>query len=239
VLRRFFGSALLVIAGTAFAQAQAPLRAIPPLDTELRADQTALVVVDFQNAFAAKEGGNNKAMQPRLDNSGMIPTSIALVKKARELGVQVIHVTEGYYPDYRELDHGNGGLFHRGQIIRQTLKMGDWSIDLFEGMRPGPDDKDIILPNRTAMSGFGGNNLDYILKARGIRNVAVIGFTTEVCVYATLLNGYDLGYRMFAVSDGTIGFDEATAREMLRWSYPLVSRVMKADDVVKMITIRK
>jgi hypothetical protein len=48
----------------------------------------------------------------------MIENSLNLVKVARKLGIQVIHVTEGYTNDYREMDMGNGGEF---QSQRSTL----------------------------------------------------------------------------------------------------------------------
>jgi nicotinamidase-related amidase len=65
------------------------------------------------------------------------------------------------------------------------------------------------------MSEFGANALDYILKSRGIRNVAVGGFTADVCVYATLLGGYDLGYRMYAMTDAVVSGDAALTKEIV------------------------
>src|SRR5205807_1384223 len=125
---------------------------------------------------------------------------------ARALGVLVVHVTEAYTPDYRELDWTNPGRFHRSQILRQSWKMGTRPVELFEPLRPGPGDKDIVLPNRIQASGFGGNGLDAILRGRGIKNVAVGGFTADVCVYATVLSAFDLGYHVYAVKDAIAPF---------------------------------
>jgi len=71
--------------------------------------------------------------------------------------------------DYRELDWSNPGFFHRSQIVRNAWKMGAKSVELYEPLRPGPSDRDILLPNRITVSGFGGNGLDTILKSRGIK----------------------------------------------------------------------
>jgi len=207
---------------------------LPPLDKELSADQSALVVVDFQNAFAHKDGEHYKRFEKIYEKTGMIDNSINLVKKARQLGIQVFQVTEAYTPDYRELDKGNGGGFHRAQLLRQAWKRGSFGVELYDPIKPGPDDNDILLPNRLTLSGFGTNGMDYIMKSKGIRNVAVMGFTSDICCYATTLAAYDLGYRVYAISDAMIGADEAASTAMMRYNYPALSRVMASADFVGM-----
>ena len=41
--------------------------------------------------------------------------------------------------------------------------------------------------------------LNDILRAKGIKIVAVAGFTSDVCVHATVLSAYDLGYHVYAL----------------------------------------
>jgi nicotinamidase-related amidase len=102
-------------------------------------------------------------------------------------------------------------------------------------MIPGPGDKDIVLPNRITVNGFGNNGLDYILKGKGIRNVGFGGFSTEGCVYATMLAGYDLGYRMFAITDAMATTREELAKLMLEDRYPQYSRVMDSQAFLAML----
>lgn len=230
-------SLMLVWASLAFAQPALPN--LPPLDKTLNPAETAVIVVDFQNSFASPKGEHYPRMEKAYKETGMIENSVNLVKQARALGVQVVHVTEGYSSDYRELDWGNGGGFHRSQIVRQAWKSGTWDVELIDAMKPGPNDKDIVLPNRITLSGFGGNGLDTILKSRGIRNVAVIGFTSDICVYATTLAAYDLGYRVYALTDAMVAADDAAAKEMLRYNYPKLARVMTTKDFLAMIPTRK
>lgn len=221
--------------GAALAQQSPPppLVTLPPLDKTLRVAESAIVVVDFQNQFASSKGANYAAMEKQIRESNVIDNSLKLLEQARKLGIQVIHVTEGYNAEYREIDWGNGGTFHRGQILRQAWKSGTWETLLFD---PIKDDRDLVFPDRKTLNGFGGNALDYALKSRGIRNVAVIGFTADVCVYATTLGGYDLGYRMYMLTDATIAADEAVTREMLRAAFPRVSRMMTSKDFLGMFS---
>ena len=211
-------------------EAAAPLPNLTPLEKELNAGQSALVVVDFQNAFAHTDGEHYPRFKKKFDDTHMIDISVDLVKAARALGIQVFQVTEAYTQDYRELDKGNGGGFHRAQLLRQAWKQGTFGVQLYEGVAPRAEDSDILLPNRLTLSGFGTNGLDYILKARGIKNVAVMGFTSDICCYATTLAAYDLGYRVYAIKDAMIGADDAASAAMMRYNYPMLSRVMTSAE---------
>ena len=208
---------------------------LPPLAKQLNPAETAILFVDFQNNFAAPDGEHYPNYKKVFDETKMLENSVDLVKKGRALGVQIIQVYEGYTSDYRELDWANPGTFHRSQILRQAWKMGTKPVELYEPLRPGPNDRDILLPNRITVSGFGGNALDAILKSRGIRNVALGGFSTDGCVYATLLSAYDLGYRVYAVKDA-MASDQAQFSELvLRQSYPKYSRVIGYKEFLQML----
>jgi len=207
----------------------------PPLDQTLMPDQTAVVMVDFQNNFASPQGSSYAPFAEQFRNTHMIENSVHLVTTARELGIQVIHVTEGYTDDYREVDMGNGGVFHRNAVQWQAFKSSSWGAQLYDPIR---HESDIVLPDRKTMSGFGGNALDFILKSRGIRNVAVGGFTADMCVYATLLEGFDRGYRMYAMTDAVVAGSGPLTREMVGVLYPYVSRPMTSREFLAMFSRR-
>src|SRR5262245_65583963 len=95
----------------------------------------------------------------------MLERTVELVAKARAKGVLVVHITEGYTADYRELDPSNPGMFHRGQIGRGAWKIGSKEAAYYEPLKPGPGDRDLFLPPRSQASGFGGTGLNEILRS--------------------------------------------------------------------------
>jgi ureidoacrylate peracid hydrolase len=217
---------------TAKAQAQG----LPPLAKNLKPSETALILVDFQYPFTNSAGGNYRAIKDELEKKQMLDRTVELVKKARELGVWVIHVTEGYSNDYRELDATNPGGFHRGQILRQAWKTGTPETAYYPPLLPGPGDKDLFLPPRIQTSAFGGTGLDQVLRSRGIKNIAVAGFTTDVCDYATVTNGYDLGYHVYALKDAMVGYFPDQSELMIKNTYPMWSKVLGNDEFVAMLS---
>ena len=227
--------AALILLGAANANAQG----LPPLAKELNPAQTALILVDFQYPFTSPDGANHRNVKKEMDEKRMLERTVELVRQARSLGVLVVHITEGYSSDYRELDPTNPGGFHRGQILRQAWKIGTKEQSYYEPLVPGPGDKDLVLPPRIQTTAFGGTGLNEILRSRGIKNVAVAGFTTDVCVYATVTNAYDLGYHVYALRDAMVGYFTEQAEQMLKNTYPMWSKVLSNDEWLAMLGVER
>jgi nicotinamidase-related amidase len=202
----------------------------------LNPSETALILVDFQHAFTNTAGANYRAVKKEIEEKQMLDRTVDLVKKARALGVWVIHVTEGFTNDYRELDATNPGGFHRGQIMRQAWKIGSEMASYYPPLVPGPEDKDLVVAPRIQTSAFGGTGLDQVLRSRGIKNIAVAGFTTDVCVYATVTTGYDLGYHVYALKDAMVGYFPEQSELMLKNTYPMWSKVLSNDEWLTMLS---
>jgi ureidoacrylate peracid hydrolase len=225
----------ILLAISLFAGAKAQSQGLPALAKNLKPSETALILVDFQYPFTNPSGGNYRAVKSELEGKQMLDRTVDLVKKARGMGVWVIHVTEGYSGDYREVDATNPGGFHRGQILRQAWKTGTPETSYYPPLVPGPGDKDLFLPPRIQTSAFGGTGLDQILRSRGIKNIAVAGFTTDVCDYATVTSGYDLGYHVYALKDSMVGYFPDQSELMLKNTYPMWSKVLSNDEFVAML----
>jgi ureidoacrylate peracid hydrolase len=215
----------------------APARAepVPPPAKSLKAAETAILLVDFQANFVSPDGAWFGKFKEHYAKTRMLERIVELVGKMRTKGVQVVHITEGYTLDYRELDPSNPGLFHRGQIGRGAWKIGSKEAAYYEPLKPAAGDRDLFLPPRSQASGFGGTGLSEILRSRGIKNVAVAGFTSDVCVYATVMSAYDLGFHVYALREGMVGFFDGMAEQMVNFVYPMWSQVIDNDDFDKMI----
>lgn len=217
-----------------FGAASANGQGLPPLAKELNPAQTALILVDFQYPFTSPDGANYRNVKKEMDEKRLLDRTVELVRKARSLGVLVVHITEGYSSDYRELDPTNPGGFHRGQILRQAWKIGTKEQSYYEPLLPAAGDKDLVLPPRVQTTAFGGTGLNEILRSRGIKNVAVAGFTTDVCVYATVTNAYDLGYHVYALREAMAGYFTEQSEQMLKNTYPMWSKVVSNDEWLAM-----
>jgi nicotinamidase-related amidase len=215
--------------------AQAQAEPVVPPAKSIKAEETAILLVDFQANFVSPDGAWYQKFAQHYAKTRMLERAVELVGKARAKGVLIVHITEGYTSDYRELDPANPGGFHRGQIGRGAWKIGSKEAAYYEPLKPAPGDRDLFLPPRIQASGFGGTGLNEILRSKGIKNVAVAGFTSDVCVYATVLSAYDLGFHVYALREVMVGFFDGMSDQMVNFVYPMWSQVIDNDDFDKMI----
>jgi nicotinamidase-related amidase len=215
--------------------AQARAEPLVPAAKSIKADETAILLVDFQANFVSPDGAWYQKFAEHFKKTRMLERTVELVGKARAKGVLIVHITEGYTSDYRELDPSNPGGFHRGQIGRGAWKIGSKEAAYYEPLKRAAGDRDLFLPPRIQASGFGGTGLNEILRSKGIKNVAVAGFTSDVCVYATALSAYDLGFHVYALREGMVGFFDGMADQMVNFVYPMWSQVIDNDEFEKMI----
>ncbi len=229
---------MMLLATSLCVATEAQAQNLPPLATHLNPSETALILVDYQYPFTNPAGDSYAVVRKDIEG-GMLDRTVTLVRRARELGVWVIHVTEGYTGDYRELrelDPTNPGGFHRFGVLAQAFKTGTPKAASYPPLVPGPNDKDLVLAPRIQTSAFGGTGLNEILRSRGIKNIAVAGFTIDVCDYATVTAGYDLGYHVYALNESMAGYTQPLSEMMLNTVYILWSQVLSNDDFLALLS---
>ena len=172
--------------------------------------ETAVIVVDMQNAYASK-GGYLDLLG--VDLSG-IPTVIEAIKTtiaaSRRAGMQIVFLQNGWSASLHEAGSPASPHWHKSNALRLmretpalqgrlTIK-GTWDYDLIEAMQPQPDDYVVQKPR---YSGFFGTNLDMFLRGKGIRNLVFAGVATNVCVESTLRDAFFLEYFALILADAT------------------------------------
>ena len=163
--------------------------------------QSALIVVDMQNAYASQggyldlAGFDVSATRPVIDN---INTAVAA---ARAAGMLIIWFQNGWDDQYVEAGGPGSPNYHKSNALKtmrqrpelqgKLLAKGGWDYQLVDELTP--QEGDIVLP-KPRYSGFFNTPLDSILRSRGIRHLVFTGIATNVCVESTLRDGFFLEY---------------------------------------------
>jgi biuret amidohydrolase len=175
-----------------------------PEPLEFAPSRTALVVIDMQRDFLEPGGfgetlGNNVSLLHKV----VEPLGL-LIKKARDIGMLVIHTREGHRPD---LSDAPKAKVERGAPsmrigapgpMGRILIRGEAGHDIIPALYPIAGEPVIDKPGKGA---FYATDLGTILKNRGIDTLIVTGVTTEVCVHTTVREANDRGYRCIVPSD--------------------------------------
>ncbi|RYF94372.1 MAG: pyrimidine utilization protein B [Caulobacteraceae bacterium] len=179
-----------------------------PEAVPLSPEDTALIVVDMQNAYASPEGYLDKA---GFDIGGAAPVigQIAqATEAARSAGVQVVYFQNGWDPDYVEAG-GEGSpnwwksnalktMREKPELEGKLLAKGGWDYELVEALKPQAGD---IVIQKPRYSAFFNTSLDSVLRARGIRNLVFVGIASNVCVESTLRDAFHLEYFSVMLED--------------------------------------
>ncbi len=174
------------------------------------AQQSALIVVDMQNAYASKggyldlAGFDVSATQPVIEN---IKTAVSA---ARAAGMLIVWFQNGWDDQYVEAGGPGSPNFHKSNALKTMrqrpelrgtlLAKGGWDYQLVDELVP--EAGDIVLP-KPRYSGFFNTPLDSLLRSRGIRHLVFTGIATNVCVESTLRDGFFLEYFGVVLEDAT------------------------------------
>jgi ureidoacrylate peracid hydrolase len=181
-----------------------------PEPLRLRASETALIVVDMQNAYATEGGYLDLAGFDVSGTEAVIPRIATACRAARAAGMPVIFFQNGWDPEYREAGGPASPNWYKSNALKtmrrkpelqgQLLAKGGWDYALVDGLKPEPTD--LIVP-KPRYSGFFNTNIDSLLRARGIRNIVFTGIATNVCVESSLRDAFHLEYFCVVLEDAT------------------------------------
>ena len=181
-----------------------------PEPLRLAVDETAVVAVDMQNAYASPNGYLDLAGFDIAGAKAAITSIKGVLDVAREAHVPVIYFQNGWDPNYVEAGGPGSPNWHKSNALKTMRKRpelqgtllakGGWDYALVDELKPQPGD--IIVP-KTRYSGFFNSQFDSILRARGIRNLIFCGIATNVCVESTLRDGFHLEYFGVMLEDAT------------------------------------
>ena len=176
----------------------------------IRPAESALIIVDMQNAYASPGGYLDLA---GFDISGAAPAIEKIgeaAAAARAAGMPVIFFQNGWDADYLEAGGPGSPNWHKSNALKtmrnkpelqgKLLAKGGWDYELVQALPPQPGDIVVAKPRYSA---FFNTNLDSLLRARGIRSLVFTGIATNVCVESTLRDGFFLEYFGVVLHDAT------------------------------------
>lgn len=225
----------------------APLIHSRPEPLGLRPEETAVVVVDMQNAYASP-GGYVDLQGFDLTGARLVIDKIGgVVRGARAAGIQVVFLQNGWDVELKEAGGRRSPNWFKSnalKLMRQRpelqgtlLAKGGWDYALVDELQP--QGNDILMP-KGRYSGFWHTQLNSILRARGISNIVFCGIATNVCVETTLRDAFHQEYFAVLLEDachhlGSQAIQDATVFNVEKF-FGWVATCKDFDDYLATVT---
>ena len=189
-------------------------RSIPCRDGRsffLRPDRAALIIVDMQRDFCHPGGyGSENDAEAVVRFGALIPIIGRVLAASREIGLQIIATREGHAPDLSDITPAKmqrsiayGSPYGAHGPMGRVLIRGEYGHDIVDELKLREGE---IMVDKPGYSAFHSTPLEQILRDRHIEDLIFTGVTTDVCVFSTLREAVDRGFRCLLLGDCTESF---------------------------------
>lgn len=176
-----------------------------PLYGHWSVHDTVLMSIDMQCDFLTPDGYFASMGEDLSHVRRGIGCAEKLLASARRAGLTVIHTRESHRPDLSDLNANKRIKAERagapiGSVgpMGRLLVRGEPGCDFIDRLRPEGGEIVVDKPGNTA---FWATDLEQILRTRGVRNIIMMGVTTDVCVSSTMRDANDRGYDCLLIED--------------------------------------
>ena len=197
----------------------------------MKAKETAVVLIEFQNEFCKEGGKLYEGVKGEIQRQGTIAKAVKLAEGARQKGALVIHAPFVFNPKYCD-QHQMKGIV-KAVAEANAFREGTWGAAIIDELKPKPGDK--AVNGKCTLCGFNNTNLEDLLKAGKIKNVAVAGFLTNFCVESTARTAYDKGYGVTIVKDATAANSPEDQNYTEEKIFPLLGQVLAVDQFLSQL----
>ena len=151
------------------------------------------------------------------------PRSVAAPSSGLQNDIYRPLTTLSFAEDYHELALEPYGIL-KGVVDSRSFRKGSWGAEITDALKPEP--VDIVIEGKRGLCGFATTNLDFILRSRDIRTVALAGFLTNCCVESTMRSAYERGYEVITLVDCTATVSEEAQQAALSHDFGMFSHPM-------------
>jgi ureidoacrylate peracid hydrolase len=183
--------------------------------------KTALVLIEFQNDFTTSGGSLHDAVRGVMEKTNMLANTVETVERARTAGATVVFVPISFAEGYGEMRSEPYGILKGVKDSKSFIK-GSWGASIVDALKP--KEGDIVIEGKRGLCGFESTNLDWVLRSRGITDIALGGFLTNCCVESTMRVGYEKGYNVVTLTDCTAALSPEEQEHACNKNFPMFSR---------------
>lgn len=196
-----------------------------------------LIVVDIQNGFVSKGGSYDKLGMNTGEYRKIIPAVQELLSFCRSKNIPISYKEAVREASGIDLLLNVHRILPRTRVERLRIPIcvrGTWDADIIDEIKPNENDH-IIIKRRD--SAFQDTELRVWLQSVGINTLIFCGVDTSICVETSLRDGFNLGYDVILISDGTSSGIKKHYETTLERVHDYYGLVMDLSSLKKMLNV--
>jgi nicotinamidase-related amidase len=193
---------------------------------------SALLLLHWQNELVKPGGLVSPAFSGVLTASGTVQQMQDALQASREAGVLVVFVNASHRKGYPEVPPDPAPLA-AGLVRSNAFLRGTWGAQVIDELKPQEDEIDIA---NYSTSAFVYNELDLILRNRGIRTVVLAGLATNWIVESTARDAFNRGYAVWVLEDCCNSPDRDAHDYCVKKTFPMLGVVCRAEDYARALS---
>jgi nicotinamidase-related amidase len=187
---------------------------------------SALLLLHWQNELVKPGGLVSPAFSGVLTASGTVEQMQDALQASREAGVLVVFVNASHRKGYPEVPPDPAPLA-AGLVRSNAFLRGTWGAQVIDELKPLENEIDIA---NFSTSAFVYNELDLILRNRGIRTVVLAGLATNWIVESTARDAFNRGYAVWTLADCCNSPDREAHDYCVKNTLPMLGVVCRAEE---------
>ncbi|HEV8339029.1 MAG TPA: isochorismatase family cysteine hydrolase [bacterium] len=198
-------------------------------------NDTALLVIDAQNAFLHPDGTLGISGVDLSLLTSIIPKLRPLIEACKARGIPDIWSLQYHLPNdqTRGLHRIQPHTEKRARIVCQP---GTWDAEIIEDLKPLVDSRSHII-EKHKFSVFYNTRLEVLLRILGRRTLIVSGSTTNACIDTSIREAYMRDYDLLIVSDCIGGVRRDWHEMALAVWAQYCGAVVRSEDLLAMLSL--
>ena len=188
---------------------------------------TALLLIGFQHDYFDPSGILHGVVEESHRVSGTLENTIKLIEFFKDSDMTMVNTPIVFSELYDELENPIGIL----KTIRdvQAFKEGTPGAETIPQIK-AYGDRILELPGKKSFNSFSNTKLHATLRERGVTRIVFAGCVTSICVHASALQAFDLGYEVMMLSDCTSARTPIEQEFFCSDVFPLFSHVFTLEE---------
>lgn len=191
---------------------------------------TAVLALHFMRDVIEADRPLGAAFNAKVVEGNVLGNTARVLDTARAAGALVVYARVVFPKDYV-------GIKPTTPLYRMVMEMGilqegSDGIEIVDELTPQADD---VVIDHSGTSAFNSDELQSLLKSRGIDTVVITGVTTNVIVEGTARSAESLGLNTFVLADCCSAGDQASHDASLATLGMIMSGISNSEEFVSAV----